>query len=133
MDIDSVEWYIQEYYDDTFKKAGGIILNKDESIGNVNVFKPNDGKYGVSKEEIEKLNKIDDLDKAIVEKESILKELKEEINTENSRKSDIEDRIENSINEYEKKVLLLQKELLSSIEEIKQELNDKTLTRKKDK
>ncbi len=133
MDIDSVEWYIQEYYDDTFKKAGGIILNKDESIGNVNVFKPNDGKYGVSKEEVEKLNKIDDLDKAIVEKESILKELEEEISINTSKRCDIEERIENSINEYEKKVLLLQKELLSSIEEIKQELNDKTLTRKKDK
>ena len=42
MDIDSVEWFIQEKYDKTFKKAGGIILNKDETIGNVNVFRPNE-------------------------------------------------------------------------------------------
>ena len=42
MDIDSVEWFIQEKYDKTFKKAGGIILNKDETIGNVNVFRTNE-------------------------------------------------------------------------------------------
>ena len=42
MDIDSVEWFIQEKYDKTFKKAGWIILNKDETIGNVNVFRTNE-------------------------------------------------------------------------------------------
>ena len=42
MDIDSVEWFIQEKYDKTFKKAGGIILNKDETIGNVNEFRTNE-------------------------------------------------------------------------------------------
>ena len=54
MDIDSVEWYVQEKADPTFKTAGGIILNKDETIGNVNVFRPNDGKIGISPEEKEK-------------------------------------------------------------------------------
>ena len=58
MDIDSIEWYIQEKYDDTFKIAGGIILNKDETIGNVNVFRPNDGKIGITLEEKQKMDQI---------------------------------------------------------------------------
>ena len=51
MDIDSVEWFVQEYYDKTFKATGGIILNKDETIGNVNIFRPNDGNVVITKEE----------------------------------------------------------------------------------
>ena len=51
LDIDSIEWYVKEYIDDTFKLVGGIILNKDETIGNINIYKPNDGKVGVSLEE----------------------------------------------------------------------------------
>ena len=53
IDIDSIEWYVRENYDDTFKAAGGIILNRDETIGAVNVFRPNDGKIGITKEEKE--------------------------------------------------------------------------------
>ena len=61
MDIDSVEWFIQEYYDKTFKVAGGIILNKDETIGNVSVFRPNDGKESISKEEKDSYEELSDL------------------------------------------------------------------------
>lgn len=59
MDIDSVEWFINEYYDPTFKVAGGIILNKDETIGNVNVFKPNDNNISISSKEKEGYDKLD--------------------------------------------------------------------------
>ena len=61
MDIDSVEWFIQEYFDKTFKAAGGIILNKDETIGNVNVFRPNDGKQSISNEDKDNYEKLTDL------------------------------------------------------------------------
>jgi len=61
MDVDSIEWYVQERYDQTFKKAGGIILNKDETIGNVNVFKPSDGRIGITAEEHSKFKELEDL------------------------------------------------------------------------
>lgn len=61
MDVDTIEWYIQERYDQTFKKAGGIILNKDETIGNVNVFKPSDGRIGITAEEHSKYKELEDL------------------------------------------------------------------------
>ena len=60
MDIDSVEWFIQENHDKTFKAAGGIILNRDETIGNVNVFRPNEGEV-ISKEEKSNYDKLIEL------------------------------------------------------------------------
>ena len=75
MDIDSVEWFIQEYYDKTFKAAGGIILNKDETIGNVNVFRPNDGTIGITKEEKNKYDELRDLSEQV---KDIIKRKKEE-------------------------------------------------------
>ena len=44
MDIDSVEWFIQEYFDKTFKSDDEIIIKKNETIGSVNVFSSNDKK-----------------------------------------------------------------------------------------
>ena len=114
-DTDSVEWYVQEKFDPTFKKAGGIILNKDEEIGNVNVFKPNDGKYGVTLEEKEKIDTISDLDKEIGDKKAELAETEEKATSVNNRMQEI-------ITNYEKKALLLQKELLNSIKAMKEEL-----------
>ena len=61
MDVDSIEWYVQEHYDPTFKVAGGIILNKDETIGNVNVFKPSDGTIGITPEEHSKFEELKEL------------------------------------------------------------------------
>lgn len=61
MDVDSIEWYIQDRYDPTFKTAGGIILNKDETIGNVNVFKPSDGRIGITPEEHSKYKELEEL------------------------------------------------------------------------
>ena len=61
MDVDSIEWYVQEYYDETFKTAGGIILNKDESIGNVNIFQPSDGKIGITPEEQSRYQELEDV------------------------------------------------------------------------
>lgn len=92
MDIDSIEWYVQEHADKTFKTAGGIILNKDESIGKVNIFKPADGKIGITPEEKDRYEKIEDLSrrlKSITEKSKAAKEaflksqesIDEEINT----------------------------------------------------
>lgn len=51
MDIDSIEWFMREYYDNSFKAVGGIILNHDETIGNVNIFSPNDGNVTISKDD----------------------------------------------------------------------------------
>ena len=67
MDVDSLEWYIQEYHDSTFKTAGGIILNKDETIGNVNVFKPEDGKIGITPEENARFKELQELGKEVKE------------------------------------------------------------------
>lgn len=61
MDVDSIEWYVQDRHDPTFKKAGGIILNKDETIGNVNVFKPSDGRIGITQEEHSKYKELEEL------------------------------------------------------------------------
>ena len=65
LDVDSIEWYIQEKYDPTFKAAGGIILNKDETIGNVNVFQPSEGKIGITKEEQTRYEELEDLSKKV--------------------------------------------------------------------
>jgi len=65
MDVDSIEWYIQEYYDDTFKTAGGIILNRDETIGNVNVFRPSGGPVGITPEENEQRKQLKELSKEV--------------------------------------------------------------------
>ena len=75
MDIDSIEWYVQEKYDPTFKTAGGIILNKDEEIGNVTVFQPSDGKIGITKEEKDKYDELEDLSERV--KEIIAKKKRE--------------------------------------------------------
>ena len=123
MDIDSIEWYVQEYFDDTFKAAGGIILNKDETIGNVNVFRPNDGKVGVSIEEKEKLSKIEDLDKQIVERQERLDRVVEQVKIKEEQTVKVEDKIRKIIVAYEKKMLSLQMEMLKSIENLKQGLD----------
>lgn len=65
MDVDSIEWYVQQKYDPTFKTAGGIILNKDETIGNVNVFRPSDGKVGITPEEKSKYEELESLGKQV--------------------------------------------------------------------
>ena len=67
MDIDSVEWYVQEHYDKTFKAAGGIILNNDETIGKVNVFRPNDGNVVITKEEKSKFDELKELSEKVKE------------------------------------------------------------------
>lgn len=65
MDVDSIEWYVQEYYDPTFKTAGGIILNRDENIGNVTVFQPSDGKIGITPEEKTKYEELEILSQQV--------------------------------------------------------------------
>ena len=76
MDVDSIEWYLQEKYDPTFKAAGGIILNKDETIGNVSVFKPSDGTVGITPEEKEKYEQLKELKTQVSE---IIKDRKEKM------------------------------------------------------
>ena len=75
MDVDSIEWYVQEKHDPTFKLAGGIILNKDEKIGNVLVYQPSDGKIGISPEEHSKYQELEELSKQV--KEIIARKKKE--------------------------------------------------------
>ena len=50
-DIDDVEKYVREKSDSSFKRIGGIILNRDETIGNISVFKPNTGNVEITPEE----------------------------------------------------------------------------------
>ena len=137
MDIDSIEWYVQEHYDDTFKVAGGIILKKDETIGNVSIFKPNDGKVGVSVEEKEKMDQMDDLDSRINEKQKQLDELEAQVHAKEEKSSNVEKRMQEIVRNYERKALELQQEFLASINELKneveysQEENVMKLSRKK--
>ena len=65
IDVDSIEWYIQKYYDETFKTAGGIILNRDETIVNVNVFRPSGGSVGITPEENEQRMQLQELSKEV--------------------------------------------------------------------
>lgn len=118
LDIDSVEWYVQQRYDSTFKTAGGIILNKDETIGNVNVFKPNDGKVGVSPEEKEKMDQISDLDKKIEDKKKELQSVEETLEKKRKEVSNI---VVDILQSYEKKALELQMEFLGQIQALKEE------------
>lgn len=78
MDIDSIEWYVQQNADPTFKTAGGIILNKDESIGGVNIFRPADGKVGITPEEKSRYQQLESLNKKLKEISDISKKSKEE-------------------------------------------------------
>jgi len=123
MDIDSIEWYVRENYDDTFKTAGGIILNKDETIGNVNVFRPNDGKVGITLEEKEKIDKLSDLDLQIEEKEKRLVTIDAELKEKEEKSLNVESELKQIVDTYEKKVLSLQIEMLKSIETLKKDLN----------
>ena len=119
MDIDSVEWYVQEHADPTFKAAGGVILNRDETIGNVNIFRPNDGKVGVTKEEKEKMDTISDLDKEIEQKQEELSKLNSTVEEKEKQSSALETKMKSIISNYEKKALVLQMEMLKQIEELK--------------
>lgn len=75
MDVDSIEWYVQENFDPTFKTAGGIILNRDETIGNANIFKPNDeNKVDIT---IEEKNKYEQLELLSSEVKSIIAKKRE--------------------------------------------------------
>ena len=123
MDIDSIEWYVQENYDDTFKTAGGIILNKDETIGNVNVFRPNDGKVGITVEEKEKMDKISNLDIQIKDKEKKLNGLEDSLKEKEEQIKNTESELKGIIGTYEQKVLTLQMELMRNIESIKNGLD----------
>ena len=80
MDVDAIEWYVRNHEkgDKTFKAAGGIILNKDESIGSVNVFKPADGKVGITPEEKKNYQQLEDLSKKLKEITDKSKKAKEE-------------------------------------------------------
>ena len=119
MDIDSVEWYVQEYYDPTFKTAGGIILNKDETIGNVSIFKPNDGTVGVTLEEKVRLDEIDDLDSQIEEKKKQLEALKAEIEEKQKESQNVQARLQGIISDYEQQALALQADMIEKINNIK--------------
>ena len=132
LDIDSIEWWVQEKVDPTFKLVGGIILKKDETIGNVNIFRPNDGKIGVSKEEKEKMNKIDNLDNEILEKEEKLKKLNEEISEKEELSNNIDLEMNKIISINKKKALELYKHMLEEISTLESNVTSKKLTYKKE-
>lgn len=119
-DIDEVEEIVKKV-DPTFKAAGAIILNKDETIGDVSIFRPNDGKVGVSPEEKERMDKIDNLDSQINEKQNLSTSLDKEINEKTKISHDIEAKMRQALLDYEKKALELQMEFMKNISELKAE------------
>lgn len=128
MDIDSIENYIQEHYDPTFKAAGGIILNRDETIGNVSVFSPyQDGTVGISIEKSKKIDEVEDLDRQIEEKKKELDELTVNIEEAKKHALSVESQVRELVENYERKVMSLQNELMENISELKTGigLNDK--------
>lgn len=128
MDIDSIENYVQEHYDPTFKTAGGIILNRDETIGNVSVFSPyQDGTVGISIEKSKKIDEVEDLDRQIEEKKKELDELTVNIEEAKKHALSVESQVRELVENYERKVMSLQNELMENISELKTGigLNDK--------
>ena len=117
-DIDEVEEIVQKV-DPTFKTAGAIILNRDETIGDVSIFRPNDGKVGVSLEEKERIEKIDNLDAEIDDKKTKVESLDKEIEEKTNRSNELEAKMKKVLLDYEKKALALQAELMRSISELK--------------
>ena len=73
MDVDSIEYCIQTRFDPSFKLIGGVILNRDESIGNINVFRPSGGPIGITPEQnrkrIEFMSIVAEIDKLLAAKE----------------------------------------------------------------
>ena len=110
MDVDSIEWYIQEHYDETFKAAGGIILNKDETIGQVTVFQPSEGKIGITPEEQKRYEEI----------EQIGKKVKEIIRNKNEKAKKFED-LQNAYIQYQKETDDELKDLEERINELLRE------------
>lgn len=128
MDIDSIENYVQEHYDPTFKAAGGIILNRDETIGNVSVFSPyQDGTVGISIEKSKKIDEVEDLDRQIEAKKKELDELTVNIEEAKKHALSVESQVRELVESYERKVMSLQNELMENISELKTGigLNDK--------
>ena len=119
-DIDEVEEIVQKV-DPTFKVAGAIILNKDETIGDVSVFRPNDGKVGVTPEEKERIEKIDNLDAEIDEKTAKVSSLDKEIEEKTTKSNYMNAKMKQVLLDYEKKALALQAELMKNISELKLE------------
>ena len=128
MDIDSIENYVQEHYDPTFKAAGGIILNRDETIGNVSVFSPyQDGTVGISIEKSKKIDEVEDLDRQIEAKKKELDELTVNIEEAKKHALSVESQVRELVESYERKVMSLKNELMENISELKTGigLNDK--------
>ena len=119
-DIDQVEQIVQEE-DPTFKLAGGIILNKDEDIGDISIFKPNDGKVGVSPAEKERIEQIDSLYSEIKSKLEKVTYLDAEIAEKEAKVVDINSRMRKIILDYEKQALELQSQLMTNISVLKTE------------
>ena len=124
MDIDSIEWYVQEKFDPTFKAAGGIILNRDETIGQVNIFKPNDGKVGVDPEDKRKIEENNSLELEIEEKRQILSSLDEEIASKEKRSNDMSIELNSILLDYENQMLKLQKDTEKRIETLKEQFGN---------
>lgn len=133
MDIDSIEWYVKKNYDETFKTSGGIILNKDETIGNISVFTPNDGTVGISVEKKEKLDEIEDLDAQIEEKRKSLESLNREVELKEKQSQEVENKMQQILINYEQKALASYLELIDKFSSLKAELGMNPTTPEKRK
>ena len=114
-----MEWYVQQKYDPTFKTAGGIILNRDETIGNVNVFRPNDGKVGVTPEEKAKMDQISDLDVQLEARKKELASVEASLDIKKQQTSEMDVQMRKILQAYEKSALELQMHFLGQIQALK--------------
>ena len=104
-------------YDPTIKRCGGLCLYKDEYIGDITTYKENDGSVGISPEEKVKMDRINDLDASIKEKEAKLESL-------NTQYKVLSSRLHSTVNNYKQKATLLSQELMDSIADIENSIKD---------
>ena len=125
MDVDAIEWYIQRKYDETFKAAGGIILNKDETIGAVNIFTPTDGRIGITEEEHSRYQELEEVSKRV---KTIISKKKEETEAFTKYQKEFLERQE----KIDEELALLEEkiDLLTNTDENKQESKGISRTRK---
>ena len=78
MDVEDIEKYIRENVDPTFKTSGAVILNRDEKLGEANVYRPSGGPVGITEEEKENYEQLETLSKRLNALHEVSKKSKDE-------------------------------------------------------
>lgn len=108
---EQVEQIVKEKTEEGFlKKVGGIILKRDQTIGNISAYSPDDGKYSISQEQKRRNQEIEDLSKEFV---TIMQKSEEE-----TRK------LQEQLLEIQKQIMANQIKKESRLTEIQKRLNE---------